>query len=167
MFLPFSPRACVVYNIDDVFVPQLLSGPVVYQKFQVAFWAVSNADSQQPCPCQFHLWNPSWGKLLVEGNFLLATFIIFKCLLYNSVQMFEPFRYQNHNFFGKIILSGFVMQGFWKQIGSIVLCPNHSGKYLGCSSNTVVPLFILWKYLYGAAKPNWFEIELPVIKHKL
>ena len=30
-----SPRAVVVYNIDDVFVPTLLAGPVIYQKFQI------------------------------------------------------------------------------------------------------------------------------------
>ena len=30
-----SPRTVVVYNIDDVFVPTLLAGPVIYQKFQI------------------------------------------------------------------------------------------------------------------------------------
>ena len=30
-----SPRSVVVYNIDDVFVPTLLAGPVIYQKFQI------------------------------------------------------------------------------------------------------------------------------------
>lgn len=31
-----SPRTFLVYNIDDVFVPSLLAGPVIYQKFQVS-----------------------------------------------------------------------------------------------------------------------------------
>ena len=30
-----SPRSVVVYNIDDVFVPTLLAGPVIFQKFQI------------------------------------------------------------------------------------------------------------------------------------
>jgi len=30
-----SPRATVIYNIDDMFVPSLLAGPVLYQKFQI------------------------------------------------------------------------------------------------------------------------------------
>ena len=30
-----SPRKMMIYNIDDVFVPSVLAGPVVYQKFQV------------------------------------------------------------------------------------------------------------------------------------
>ena len=30
-----SPRTWMVYNIDDVFVPTILAGPVMYQKFQV------------------------------------------------------------------------------------------------------------------------------------
>ena len=61
----------------------------------------------------------------------------FSCLLssldsseltaYNSVQMFEPFQDQTPHFFGKIILSWFVMQDFQKLIGSKVLWPNHSG----------------------------------------
>jgi len=30
-----SPRKMMIYNIDDVFVPSVLAGPVVYQKFQI------------------------------------------------------------------------------------------------------------------------------------
>ena len=45
--------------------------------------------------------------------------------------MFEPFWDQNPRFFGKISLSWFVRQDFRKQIGSIVLWPNHSGFLFG------------------------------------
>ena len=47
--------------------------------------------------------------------------------IYNTIQMFEPFWDQNQYFFGIISLSLFFMQEFWKQIGSVVLGPNHSG----------------------------------------
>ena len=40
-------------------------------------------------------------------------------ICYNSVQMFEPFRDQNPDFFGMISLSWFFMQDFQKLIGSV------------------------------------------------
>ena len=45
--------------------------------------------------------------------------------------MFEPFLDQNPYFFGMISLSWFFIQDYWKQIGSVVLGPNHSRIFFG------------------------------------
>ena len=47
----------------------------------------------------------------------------------NSVQMSETFRDWNSHLFGKISLSRFFMKSFQMRVGSIVLGPNHSGKF--------------------------------------
>ena len=84
LFIPFSPRACVVYNIDDVFVPQLLSGPVVFQKFQVASQAVYNVHVHwQSTPLSLSI--PFMTFVLRDGMgigyYLITFFQNFKCLL--------------------------------------------------------------------------------------
>ena len=70
--------------------------------------------------------------------------------LKNSVQMFEPFWDQNPSFFGMISLTWFGMQDFQKQIGSVVLGPNHSGFlktiFVFCGSYFLWPL---WNWDFG------------------
>ena len=63
--------------------------------------------------------------------------------IYNTIQMFEPFWDQNQYFFGIISVSWFFMQEFWKQIGSVVLRPNHSGFFKSQNLNFCGSCF-LW-----------------------
>ena len=57
--------------------------------------------------------------VLKEAIGLIKT--VFRCL--------SPLEIENPHFFGMIRLNSFFMQDFQKQIGSVVLGPNHSGKF--------------------------------------
>ena len=84
----------------------------------------------------------------------VLTMLIFKALvheIYNSVQIFEPFRDQNPHFLWKISLWWFFIKVYQKPISSITLWPNHlgiknSGRNLDfCGSYF---LFHLWNWVF-------------------
>ena len=77
-------------------------------------------------------------------------------MVFNSVQMFEPFQDQNQHSFWIISLSWFVMLVFWKHIRSIYLWPNHSGKKVRTKFRfflKVLFIFLLCNWVF------WTNIE--------
>ena len=83
-------------------------------------------------------WNIAWVLGISQG-----------LRLYNSVQMFDPFRDRNPHFFGPISLSWFVMQDFWKWISSMVLCQNHSGNFFWGE------IWIFVEVIFNDPTKNW------------
>ena len=73
---------------------------------------------------------------------------------YNSVQMFEPFWDRNSHFYGIFRLSWFFMQDFQKRIDSVVLGPNHSGKFFGGRNLDFCESYFLWPFCNGVFWTN-------------